>query len=310
MHILIVGLVKNPQLLRVKEEGEKRGHQVEGCYVSDLIINASESNFFVSLKSLPSTIHRPPITEFDLIYLWSVGKRRWDWYVACKYLNQKYNIKIVNNKVIDPAYNYYLASSSDYLKQFENKMPFPKTAVIFSIKSVEKVINDFKFPLIVKMSEGRQGKGVFKASDLDELKGKVKELLEISPSVVLREFIPNDGDVRIFTVGYKAIGAMKRTPVKEGEFRSNISQGGKGENFDLSTTPEVKELAEKLSEVTRTEIAGVDIMINKESGKSYILEINPGPQFTGFEKYTGINAALEIIKYFESLNQNTKFRTL
>jgi len=296
MKILIVGLVNNPQLLRVKEEGEKRGHQVDGCYASDLIIKASTDSFNVLFKS--ETL-KP--TTYNLIYLWSVGKRRWEWYTAMHFLNKNYKTVIVDSKVIDPTYNYYLSSASDFLKQTESLLPYPKSALIFSNKSINYVIENFKFPLIVKISEGRQGKGVFKVDSREEIDTKVSELLEVSPSVILREFIPNDGDIRIFTVGYKAIGAMKRTPTKEGEFRSNISRGGRGENFDLAGNPEVKEIAEKLSEITRTEIAGVDIIINKDTGKPYILEINPGPQFTGFEKYTGINAAEEIIKYFEEL---------
>ncbi|BCX15035.1 MAG: hypothetical protein KatS3mg088_718 [Patescibacteria group bacterium] len=60
---------------------------------------------------------------------------------------------------------------------------------------------------------------------------------------------------------------MKRMPTREGEFRSNISQGGKGESFDLEKYPEIKDLAEKAAKVTRTEIAGVDIIINKSTGK-------------------------------------------
>src|SRR3989344_4023329 len=252
MKILIVGLVKNPQLLRVKEEGKKEGHYVDGCYVSDLIIKASTGGFEVLLKTKDQELK-----DYDLIYLWSVGKRRWDWYVACQFLFKKYKTVVVNKKVVDPEYNYYLASSSDYLKQTENNLPYPKSAVIFTEKSIDRVIEDFKFPLIVKISEGRQGRGVFKVDSKEGLFVKVKELLVDSPSVIVREFIPNDGDIRIFTVGYKAIGAMKRTPTKKGEFRSNISQGGRGESFGLQNYPEVKDIAEKLSEVTRTEIAGV-----------------------------------------------------
>jgi len=144
---------------------------------------------------------------------------------------------------------------------------------------------------------------VFKVNSSEELEKVIKENKEASPAFIIRQFIENDGDVRIFTVGYKAIGAMKRTP-KIGDFRSNISQGGAGENFDLSKNQDVKEMAEKISRLTRTEIAGVDIMIEKNTGKPYILEINPGPQFTGFEKYTGTNAASAIIRYFESLKKN------
>jgi ribosomal protein S6--L-glutamate ligase len=143
------------------------------------------------------------------------------------------------------------------------------------------------------------------ANSKDEIEKIIKENKEISPSFIIREFIPNDGDIRVFTVGYLAIGAMKRIP-PEGDFRSNISLGGTGENYELEKYPKVKLLAEKAAEITGTEIAGVDIILHKETGNPYILEVNPGPQFTGFEKYTGVNAALEIIKYFEILHSKTK----
>ena len=235
-----------------------------------------------------------------MVYLWALGKRRWEWYTVCDYINKKYGTIIVNKVVIDAAENYSPTPIISYRKQFENKLPFPASVLVFSHKSVGSVIDKFKFPVIVKASTTHQGRGVYLANSKQEIEKIIKENSEISPSFIIREFIPNDSDIRVFTVGYRAIGAMRRIPQK-GEFRSNISLGGIGEKFDLEKYPEVKYIAEKVSEITGTEIAGVDIIINKETGKPYILEINPGPQFTGFEKYTGINAAEEIVKYFEEL---------
>ena len=298
MKILIVGLKKNEQLKRLKAEGEKRGHEVRGCYTSELTIRVGRNNFDPTLRG-------EPLTQFDLIYIWSVGKRRWEWYTAAHWLSKK-GVKIVYEKTISPDYLYYLTPAIDYLRQHENNLPFPKSAVLFDARSVESIIANFEFPLIMKISGGRQGRGVFMLEDQKDLEDKIKELKDVSPSFVIREFIPNDGDIRVFTVGYKAIGAMKRMATVEGEFRSNISQGGKGEVFDLDSRPEIREIAEKLSKITRTEIAGVDIMIHKETGQPYILEINPGPQFMGLEEYTNTNAALEIIKYFESLVKEDK----
>ncbi len=295
MKILIVGLVKNPQLKRLQQEAKKKGHQLDGCYTSDLTIKTSPQEFTPLLKD-------KDITSYDLIYLWAISKRRWEWYVTAQYLHQQNKTKIVNQKIIDPSYLYYLSPAIDYLKQFQNKLPFPKSTIVFKAKAVNSIIKDYSFPLIVKSSTGRQGKGVFKVNSITELKTVILQgsQQDTTPSFIIREFIPNDGDIRIFTVGYKAIGAMKRTP-KSNDFRSNISQGGSGANFNLSSNPQIKQLAEKLSQLTQTEIAGVDIMIDKETNKPYILEINPGPQFTGFEKYTKINAAQKIIEYFETL---------
>jgi len=298
MKVLVVGLVKNNQLKRLQKEGKKRGHVVDGCYASDLIIYSDNHEFSPILKG-------KDLKSYDLIYFWAVGKRRWEWYVAALYLSKNSKKVIVNKKVVDSDYKMYLTSAIDYLRQYENNLPFPKSAIIFSKNSIEEVIERFNFPLIVKPSEGRQGKDVNLVNSRKELIQIVDNLLKDVPSVVIREFIPNDGDIRIFTIGYKAIAAMKRIP-KKGDFRSNISQGGKGEIYEIYKYPDIKYMSEYLSELTRTEIAGVDIIINKETGKPYILEINPGPQFTGMEYYTKKNIALEIIKYFEKLTKKTK----
>lgn len=291
MKILIVGLVKNHQLLRLREEAGKKGHTVEGCYASDLVIEAGADNFAPRARG-------KTLESYDLIYLWALGKRRWEWYTACLYLAEKHKTRIINRKTVEPDYHYYLSPAADYLRQTENKLPYPRSVIVFSSKGLRDVLAGYNLPLIVKVSDGRQGRGVYKVETYEEMARVVREITKEKKACVIREFIPNKGDIRVFTVGYRAIGAMARTP-KEGDFRSNISQGGAGAKYDLGANPLVREIAEKASRITRTEIAGVDIIINKKTGKPYILEVNPGPQFTGFEKYTGINAAAAIVEYFE-----------
>lgn len=293
MRILVAGLVKNHQLLRLREEAEKKGHVLDGCYASDLVIEASTDSFAPRVRG-------KVLESYDLIYLWALGKRRWEWHTACLYLTKKHRTIIVNRKTVEPDYNYYLSPAADYLWQTENKLPYPKSVIVFSSKGLEGVLAGYDFPLIVKVPDGRQGRGVYKVETYKEMARVVDEITKEKKACVIREFIPNKGDIRVFTVGYRAIGAMARTP-KEGDFRSNISQGGSGAKYDLEANPRVREIAEKASRVTRTEIAGVDIIVSKKDGKPYILEVNPGPQFTGFEKYTGINAAAAIVEYFESL---------
>lgn len=315
MKILVAGLVKNHQLARLREEAEKRGHTVDGCYASDLMIEAGTDSFAPRVRG-------KTLESYDLIYLWAVGKRRWEWYTACLYLAKKHSPAkkhnpakkhspakkhktiIVNRKAVEPDYHYYLSPAADYLRQTENKLPYPRSTIVFSSKGLKEVLAGYDLPLIVKVSDGRQGRGVYKAETYEKLKQVVDQITKEGGACVIREFIPNNGDIRVFTVGYKAIGAMARTP-KESDFRSNISQGGGGAKYNLGSNLRVREIAEKASKVTRTEIAGVDIMISEKDGKPYILEVNPGPQFTGFEKYTGINAAARIVEYFKALYNNT-----
>lgn len=291
MKILIVGLVKNYHFNRLREEGEKQGVVVDGCYSDSLITSTDKDNFEVKLVGGEF--------DYDLIYLWAFSKRRWEWLTAADYLNKTRGTVIVNNKLIDSSYQYYLTPAIDYWKQQEAGLPFPKSIVFNSPKSLDYVLDNLTFPFIIKPTEGRKGINVFKVESREQAEKALLGMKDVN-AFVAREFIPNDGDIRVFTVGYKAIGAMKRTP-KSGDFRSNISQGGNGAAYDLSQNPKVQEIAERLSETMQTQIAGVDIIIHKDTGEPYILEINPGPQFEGLEKFTKVNAAEEIVKYFKSL---------
>lgn len=293
MKILIVGVVSGAQVERVREEAGEKGHSVEGCYVKQLTVTSDKNGFHPSLRE-------KPLEDFDLIYLLTAGgTRRWMWNAAIEYLAQEKGTIIVNRHTVDPNFHYNPNVLKEYLLLSKHGITYPKTVTISSIKSLDFLITQLSFPFIVKSGEGRKGKSVFKVENKDELSEVLSDLEKAESTIVAREFIPNDGDIRVFCIGYKAVGAMFRTP-KEGDFRSNVSQGGTAVQYDLNANPKVKEIAERAAEVTRTEIAGVDVMIHKETGEPYILEVNPGPQFVGIES-TGINVVEKIVLYFEQL---------
>lgn len=290
MKFLIVGKTTSTQVDRLDEEARKKGHEIDSCASSDLIIIADGKDFLPKIEGFE-------LASYDLIYLLSVGERKWEWYVACSFLNKRYKTVVIEHKMIDSGYKVFFSPTSELLKFTEEGIPFPKTAVVLAKDNLDKVLANYSYPLIIKNSYGQRGEGVSKVNSIEEARGVLENDIK-SHSFHIREFIPNDGDIRIFTIGYKAIGAMKRVPA-EGEFRSNISRGGVGTPFDLAENRVVVELAEKVSKLTRSEIAGVDIMVNKETGNPYVLEINRGPQFAGLEKYGKVNVAERIIQYFE-----------
>lgn len=292
--ILVVGSIADAQFFRLKEEADNMSAELEGCDSEDLVIFTQPGVFEPKIKDTP-------LNNYDVIYLWTMGDRRWEWYVSATYLNKKYGTVIVDKNSILVHSGHVPTPTMRLLIEAENDLPFPKTAVFFTDKNIETIVKDFQFPVILKESMLHQGRGVYKADSLNELRTFV-EGKNVPYPFLIREFIPNEGDIRVFTVGYKAVGAMKRTP-KPGEYRSNISLGGTGENFDLSQNKNIKELAEKVASLCGVEIAGVDIMLHKNTKKPYILEINEGPQFLGIEKYTGINVASEIIKYFQEIKE-------
>jgi len=117
-------------------------------------------------------------------------------------------------------------------------------------------------------------------------------LSQLNEIFYLQEFVEHyNRDIRILVLGDKAIAGMYRV---SDNWKTNIHAGARMEPLEL--TEELKTLAIKAAKITKTEIAGVDI-VESEKGL-LVLEVNSIPGFTALQKVTDINLAEEIISYF------------
>jgi len=91
-------------------------------------------------------------------------------------------------------------------------------------------------------------------------------------------------DIRCLVVGNKVVAAMKRTGA-EGDFRSNLHQGGQAEAVRITHTE--REAAVKAARAFRLNLAGVDLLRSSEGPK--VLEVNSLPGLEGIEKASGKN---------------------
>ena len=104
----------------------------------------------------------------------------------------------------------------------------PVTSFAHSTKSTADLIEMVGgAPLIVKLLEGTQGKGVVLAETQKAAESTIEAFRSLKAHFLVQEFIKEAGgaDFRCFVVGDKVVAAMKRQG-KEGEFRSNIHRGG------------------------------------------------------------------------------------
>jgi len=114
--------------------------------------------------------------------------------------------------------------------------------------------------------------------------------------VIVQEFIEeaNGADLRVFVVGDKVVGAMKRQ-AREGEFRSNLHRGGTAKKVKLSRNEELTALGAAKS--LGLGVCGVDLL--QSSRGPLVLEVNSSPGLEGIEGATNYNVAREIIKFIE-----------
>ncbi|MCF8236856.1 MAG: RimK family alpha-L-glutamate ligase [Saprospiraceae bacterium] len=164
-----------------------------------------------------------------------------------------------------------------------------------NIRLIEEQVGGF--PCIVKALESTHGLGVKLVHTHQELKQVLETMTREEPYFV-QEFIAESKgeDVRVLVVDGQVVGAMKRV-AREGEFRSNLHQGGVAYNAKL--TPLGEAVAIRAASALGLGVAGVDIL---ESNRGpLVLEINASPGLEGIQKVTGQNIAGHIVRYMERL---------
>ncbi len=161
-------------------------------------------------------------------------------------------------------------------------------------KDLIKMVNGA--PLIIKLLESTQGKGVVLAETNKAAESVINAFKSVNTNILVQEFIKeaNGQDIRCFVINGKVVASMQRQAEK-GEFRANIHQGGKASMIKI--TQEEKKLALKASKALNLAVAGVDIIRSNKG--PLLLEVNSSPGLEGIENATGKDIANEMIKAIE-----------
>ena len=161
-------------------------------------------------------------------------------------------------------------------------------------------------PLIIKLLEGTQGKGVILAETHRTAGSVIDAFRQLDANFLVQAFVDEAGgsDIRCFVIGDKVVAAIKRT-AKEGEFRSNLHQGGTATLVRLN--PQERETAIAAARTMGLNVAGVDI-IRSNSGP-LVLEVNSSPGLKGIETFTQKDIAGQIVQFIEKRAGPNRTRT-
>jgi ribosomal protein S6--L-glutamate ligase len=156
-------------------------------------------------------------------------------------------------------------------------LPVPDT-VIAARTEVKNKLKDgtwpLAFPLIMKSANGSIGAHNFLVKSKRELKEILNQPEYKDTVFVYQQMVPNDGDYRFLITGDK-VGVVIHRSAVEGDHRNNTSLGAEAKLIKPSEfEPEVIEDAIKAAKALHRELCGVDVLIDKETGKHYILEVN------------------------------------
>ena len=161
--------------------------------------------------------------------------------------------------------------------------------------------------MIIKLTEGMQGKGTVLAETENSAKSIIEAFSLMNTNLILQRFIKESRgtDIRAFVLNGKVVASISRTSVND--FRSNLHLGGNAINIKL--TPREREIAVKATKAFKLNMAGIDILRSDQG--PLVLEVNACPGLEGVEKTTGTNIAelivQQLLDHVETINNNPDY---
>lgn len=272
---------------RLKEAGEKRGHNVE-------IIDHMKCVLFIEKKNPIVLYHGKRLDYFDAI-IPRIG-------ASVTFYGAAVVRQFEMMKVFSAIESQALIRSRDKLRSLQilsrAGLGLPKTIFMDYSRDTEGIIEAVGgAPVVIKLLEGTQGLGVVLAENKKAAQSVIEAFHGLHARIIIQEFIKEarGSDLRAFVVDGEVVGAMKREATREGEFRSNLHRGGKASVIKLKRSEKAAAVA--AARKMGLGIAGVDMLASKRG--PLIIEVKSSPGLEGIEAATKIDIAGKVFEYLE-----------
>lgn len=184
------------------------------------------------------------------------------------------------------------------LQIFSKKgIPMPQTGFAHSTKKADELVRLVGgAPLVIKLLQGTQGRGVILAETKKAAESVIDAFRDLNAFFLVQEFIKESAgmDIRCFVIGEKVVAAMQRVAT-DGDFRANLHRGGIAQSIRIS--PEERKIAIAASKAMGLNVAGVDLLRGRNG--PLVLEVNSSPGLEGIEKATKKDIASSVIEFIE-----------
>lgn len=168
-------------------------------------------------------------------------------------------------------------------------VPTPRTIAAESFEDAMESFRALGGDLVVKPLFGSGGRGIVRVSD-EDMAYRVFRTVEMHRwAYYLQQFVPHGTeDIRAFVIGGRVTAACRRIGA---DWRTNVGRGAVTRPHVL--TPVQEELALRACSALEVEYAGVDL-VDDESGRTWVLEVNSIPGWSGLQETTPVDIASEL----------------
>jgi glutathione synthase/RimK-type ligase-like ATP-grasp enzyme len=221
-------------------------------------------------------INNIDLANFDLVFVRRAGKYVRFMGAISKYLDYKHV------KFVDPAFREIgmsMDKASSALRLAIKRIPVPYTIFCFKeniINNRKMIIKSLGFPIIAKAILSQRNQNIYILKNEDDF----NKLTKISnKEFIFQKFIDIEKEYRFLILGEKVC-------VLEQKFKRNY-ENLKVEYQDLTgpsifldlycATQDANRIALRSAKILGLDISGVDLAIEKNTKKIFIIEVNKGP---------------------------------
>lgn len=285
-------------------KAEILGKEINGtvaCF-TDLLFDINGENLQVLVKGVN-------ISEFGLIYIRRADHSHFSLVGSLARCLDKLGVLY-----FDRSFSEIGAAGdklTSYMKLSIAGIPVPHTVFCMagSIKRYEDyIIDTLGFPIIAKELVGQHMSGIYAISDkkqFDELPKKVGDKPRTA-KYLFQKYIPLQSEFRLLVLGNDVKIVHTKVPRDYSQLKLNYSNLNQYEEYlnVNSISPEMQEIAVSAAKSLNIQIAGVDLAIEKDTGRAFIFEVNRGP---GFNYDTKVSSEIdEVGKFFKKEMEKQK----
>lgn len=240
--------------------------EVAWTLLNDMYIEVGDGSYAVF-----DTRTQRDIGEYSGIIIRGMGFRgQFDVLKAISLYAKRRGVPIVND------YSAFRDSSklAQAVQFFKHDLPVAKTIYVNRAVLEGRSPLSISFPCIMKAVHGAHGNDNYVVNDIQDIRRIAAHSEE---RFVLQRFVPNDGDYRILLAGDE-VKVIERRAVN-GSHLNNTSQGGSARLIEPGELPGgMISDARAILKVLDMAIAGVDALVDRQTGRYYFLEVNSQPQ--------------------------------
>lgn len=216
------------------------------------------------------------IANFDLVFVRRSGKYTRFMGAITRYLDFK---KV---DFIDPAFREIglsMDKASTSLRLAIANISTPDTYFCFR-NGLEKfktaIIKELGFPMIAKAIRSQRNEAIYvlrSVRDFEKLTGGLNDQL------LFQQYVDIKTEFRLLVMGEKVAVLERKSKRDYGDIKVEYIDPNEPSVFLKlnEASKQMKDLAVKCTRLLSLDIAGIDICVERETGKTYVFEVNRGP---------------------------------